>query len=601
MESPIQAFLRELHVRYQADVSGEVATYIPELSRANPDWFGLVIATVDGQVYEVGDAKQPFTIQSISKPFVYGLSLEDNGEEEVMSHVGLEPSGDAFNAISLDPGSGRPFNPMINAGAIAITGLVRAAERVDRIRETLGRYAGRELAIDGDVFESERSTGHRNRAISHLLRNFSVIDSDPGPVVDAYFSQCSISVTCRDLAVMAATLANRGVNPITAEIAIDGRYVESVLSVMGSCGMYDYAGEWLYRVGMPAKSGVSGGVLAVLPGQFGVGVFSPPLDARGNSVRGVAVCSELSRRFDLHQYNVPVLSRSVIRANYNGSSVRSKRFRTPSQNEVLAGLVPRIHITEVQGDIVFGSAEAVVRKSLVGSPDFDCLVLDFRRVGWWQPAAGELIESLIRGLITRGKAVAISPAEKLPELVHLLSNADRSAFVAIDSLDGALEWCENLLLRRSLPESIEDVMAGVEDNELLSGLDLAQVTALKSLLVPREFAAGDLIIRSGDEARSLFLLERGEASVLASDVGRRLATYSAGTTFGEMAVLGQRVRTADVRADTNCLCYELDSRDFMRLTAEGTWLAAAIYGNLARKLAANLAQANLEIAALHAG
>lgn len=211
MESPVAALLAELHAEYGPETSGEVATYIPELSKADPGWFGIAIATVDGQVYEVGETEQEFTIQSISKPFVYGLAQEDSGEDEVLSHVGLEPSGDAFNAISLNPESGRPFNPMINAGAIATAGLVRgegAEDRTQHILGAFGAYAGRELEIDTAVFESERATGHRNRAISHLLRNFDVIGSDPTPVVDAYFAQCSVSVTCRDLALMAATLAN---------------------------------------------------------------------------------------------------------------------------------------------------------------------------------------------------------------------------------------------------------------------------------------------------------------------------------------------------------------------------------------------------------
>jgi glutaminase len=272
VESPVQALLAELHAKYRSETSGEVATYIPELSKADPDRFGIAIATVDGQVYEVGDTSQPFTIQSISKPFVYGLALEDSGEDEVLSHVGLEPSGDAFNAISLKPNSGRPFNPMINAGAIATAGLVRgdsAEDRTSRILEAFGRYAGRDLEIDWAVFESERETGHRNRAISHLLRNFDVIASDPTPVVDAYFGQCSVSATCRDLALMAATLANKGVHLVSGEHALGARYVESVLSVMGSCGMYDYAGEWLYRIGMPGKSASPAGCWRCCRGNWG--------------------------------------------------------------------------------------------------------------------------------------------------------------------------------------------------------------------------------------------------------------------------------------------------------------------------------------------
>ena len=332
--SPIQDYLQELHARHAALRDGQVATYIPELAKANPDWFGICLVTTGGHVYEVGDSRQPFTIQSISKPFVYGLALEDNTRAEVLKKISVEPTGDAFNAISLEPGTGRPRNPMINAGAIAAAGLIAgkdAQTRLRRMLEMFSLYAGEEVAIDESVYRSESETGHRNRAIGHMLRNFDILTEPPDPVVDLYFKQCSISVNCRDLAVMAATLANRGINPLTGKQAIRGEYVESVLSVMGSCGMYDYAGEWLYRVGMPAKSGVSGGVIAVLPGQLGIGVFSPPLDSRGNSVRGLRVCDDLSRHFDLHLFNTPHASKSVIRLKFTAAEVNSNRIRTPEE------------------------------------------------------------------------------------------------------------------------------------------------------------------------------------------------------------------------------------------------------------------------------
>src|ERR1041385_2898107 len=326
--SPIQDFLSELHARHAGLRDGKVATYIPELAKANPDWFGICIVTAEGHVYEVGDSRQEFTIQSISKPFVYGLALEDNTRAEVLKKISVEPTGDAFNAISLESGTGRPRNPMINAGAIAAAGLIAGKTpqvRQRRLLEMFSLYAGAELAIDETVYRSESETGHRNRAIGHMLRNFDILTEPPEPVVDLYFKQCSVSVTCRDLGVMAATLANQGVNPLTRKQAIRGEYVESVLSVMASCGMYDYAGEWLYRVGMPAKSGVAGGVIAVLPGQLGVGVFSPLLDARGNSVRGIKVCDALSRSLDLHAFNLPQAGRSGIRLPFDGSQVSSGR------------------------------------------------------------------------------------------------------------------------------------------------------------------------------------------------------------------------------------------------------------------------------------
>ena len=270
----------------------------------------------------MGDSDQTFTIQSISKPFVYGIALEDNGREAVLAKVGVEPTGDAFNSISLDPVSGQPANPMINAGAIATASLVDGAtsqKKIHRILEVFSRYIGHDLGIDEAVYKSEAETGHRNRAISHLLRNFNIIPSDPEVGLDAYFRQCSINVTCRDLAVMASTLANNGVNPITGKRAIMGEYVGNVLGVMASCGMYDFAGAWIYRVGLPAKSGVGGGIVAVLPGQLGIGIFSPPLDSLGNSVRGIKVCEDLSRDLHLHMLRAPNASSAVIRRTFNST------------------------------------------------------------------------------------------------------------------------------------------------------------------------------------------------------------------------------------------------------------------------------------------
>ncbi|MTJ10916.1 glutaminase A [Anabaena sp. UHCC 0204] len=298
--------LKELHSQYKSLKEGVVANYIPELAKVNPDLFSICIVTTDGQIYEVGDFQQLFTIQSISKVFVYGQALADHGRDYLLTRVGVEPTGDAFNAIILDEQSKRPYNPMVNAGAIATTSLIKgkgATERLNRLLEMYRRYIGKDIFVDISVFTSERSTGHRNRANAHLMLNFGMIDQNIEESLDLYFQQCSVMVNCRDLAVMAATLANKGINPITQEQAVDTCYIKDILSVMYTCGMYNFAGEWAYKVGIPAKSGVSGGIIAVVPGQMGIGVFSPLLDTRGNSVRGVKVCEELSQRLGLHLFD----------------------------------------------------------------------------------------------------------------------------------------------------------------------------------------------------------------------------------------------------------------------------------------------------------
>lgn len=323
MDSPIlQDFLNELHLKYKSMRDGLLANYIPELAKANPDWFGICIATVDGQIYEVGDYEQLFTIQSISKAFVYGMALEDHGRDYVLTRVGVEPTGDSFNSIVLDESSKRSYNPMVNAGAIATTSLIKGSgptERLVRMLDMFQRYVGHNLFIDMPVFMSERTTGHRNRAMAHLMLNFGMIDAKIEEALDLYFQQCSLMVNCRDLAVMAATLANNGINPITKDRAVDSRYVRDILTVMYTCGMYDFAGEWAYTVGLPGKSGVSGGLLVVVPQQMGIGIFSPPLDSHGSSVRGMQVCKELSERFGLHLFDLQTDRSKLLETLCNAS------------------------------------------------------------------------------------------------------------------------------------------------------------------------------------------------------------------------------------------------------------------------------------------
>lgn len=304
----LENFLAELYDKYKPLKEGRLANYIPELAKANPDWFGICVVTVDGQTYSVGDYEQLFTIQSISKAFVYGLALEEHGRDYVLKRVGVEPTGDAFNSlIQLEESSKRPFNPMVNAGAIATTSLIKGAnpsERLNRLLDMFGRYVGHDLFIDMPVFLSERTTGHRNRAMAYLMLNFGMIDEKIDEALDLYFQQCSIMVNCQDLAIMAATLANCGINPLTQKRAVEARYIRDILTVMYTCGMYNFAGEWAYKVGLPAKSGVSGGLVVVVPQKMGIAVFSPPLDSHGSSVRGMKVCEELSEKFGLHLFDL---------------------------------------------------------------------------------------------------------------------------------------------------------------------------------------------------------------------------------------------------------------------------------------------------------
>jgi glutaminase len=299
--------LARIHAKYDSIQDGKIADYIPELAKANPRHFGIAVTTIAGDTFEAGDSRHEFTIQSISKPFVYGLALEDRGREDLHSKVGVEPTGEAFNSIiELEEKSHRPYNPMINSGAIAVSSMILGNDPSDRLNRIIGlfsRYAGHPVHVDVPVFVSERSTGHRNRAIAHLLRNFGVIGSEIDATLDLYFQQCSVLMSTKDLSVMAATLANGGVNPVTGERVLQAEFVKDLLSLMFTCGMYDSAGEWAYTVGLPAKSGVSGGILAVVPGKMGIASYSPLLDSCGHSVRGIRVFRELSALWNLSVFD----------------------------------------------------------------------------------------------------------------------------------------------------------------------------------------------------------------------------------------------------------------------------------------------------------
>ncbi|MGW5070653.1 glutaminase [Streptomyces cyaneofuscatus] len=368
MRPIIPDYLAEVLGQVEPDASGEPASYIPELAAADPERLGAAFATVDGQVHGAGDIDVPFTIQSISKPFAYALALADRGFGPVLAKVGVEPSGEAFNEISLESGTGRPLNPMINAGAITVHSLVAEAgsgpaERVRRMLDGLSAFAGRRLEMDEKVCASEMEHAHRNLAIAHMLRSHDILTEDAGAVVDGYTRQCSVLVTARDLAMMAATLANRGVNPLSGEQVVPEGVVRQVLSVMFSCGMYDAAGDWTTQVGIPAKSGVAGGLIGALPGRIGIATFSPRLDSHGNSVRGVSLFERFSSDMGLHVMEVPSAGRAVVRSSH-----------------VLGSGPDALRVLELQGGIGFAGAERVVREVLDTDPQETRVAIDLTRV-----------------------------------------------------------------------------------------------------------------------------------------------------------------------------------------------------------------------------
>lgn len=647
VRSPIDDYLHGLLERCRAQDGGAVADYIPELARVDPELTGICLATIDGHVYEAGDTHVPFTIQSISKPFAYAMALEDAGVAAVEAKIDVEPSGDAFNSISLDPVSGRPLNPMINAGAITSTSLVGGGggaggagagggarisgeERLGRIVAGLSRFAGRPLAVDEEVAASESATGHRNRAIGWMLRSRGILDGDPDATLEVYFRQCAVGVDCRDLSLMAATLANGGVHPLTGERALAREHVQQVLSVMTTCGMYDAAGNWMVRVGLPAKSGVGGGILALLPGQLGLAVFSPRLDAWGNSVRGVFACGELSRDLDLHFLRASRPAHVAIAARHAVDREPSRRRRPAAERELLERVGRRGIVFELQGDVLVASAERIIRA--VSTEPVDVAAIDLRDAEYVDPPSVRLLHATAARLREQGRELAFveragrdalgvgeataasgeeaaggadaavdhcdfgGPSDPQIRSDRTISGAagGAGAVRVFPDRDSASEWIEDRLLARHGGGGLGRAACSLDEHRLMRDLSGGQLAELAALLQPRAFTAGELIAGVGEQATEVFLLMRGElsTSVPLPDGGRRrLSTLTPGWTIGEMAVLGEGARTADTRGDTDGDLLVLAADDFHALADSNPALHAALLRNMltgAYELAAQL-------------
>ncbi|MBI1238788.1 MAG: glutaminase A [Alphaproteobacteria bacterium] len=602
-EGPIKTYLLELLEEVRRVQGGDVATYIPELAKANPKWLGVCIATVDGHVYTAGDADVPFTIQSVSKPFLYGLALEQRGRDDVLRHVGVEPTGEAFNAIVLDEENNRPYNPMVNAGAIAVSALVKGAtyaERRETMRALLERFAGHALAIDETVFQSERETGERNKAIAALMDRASMLEGDRDEILDLYFSQCSVLVTCRDLALMAATLANGGVQPVTQMRALSSDYIHDVLTVMNSCGMYNYAGQWSYEVGVPAKSGVSGSIMAAVPGQIGIAAFAPPLDRLGNSVRGIVACKRIAADFGLHVFRASPDAGAAIRSEATGAEMRSKRRRSASEREILDGCGERIGIIEAQGGLFFGSTEKLLRTVNRMRPDHDFLIIDFRRVYQADAAAVALILRLAR---EAGHATLlfahISPAGFMRNLHSGLCETGHEPML-FPSRDLALEWCEDQLIAQHPAPRAEDQFA-LKYIDLFKDFSVEDLHVLEGIAQALVFEAGQQILREGDVGHSFLVIAQGSASVrlrLDGERAVRVATVGAGGAIGDLALLDGGRRSADVVADRRTLCYAFSIEALKAHATRNPELWTAILTNLAHDLSARLRSANSHIRSL---
>ena len=646
--NPLTDLLARVHERFAGHDEGELSGYVEPTGGVDTDDFGLSITTVDGHTYSHGQADRLFAIQSISKAFTYATALTDAGFEAVDAVIDVEPSGEAFNEISLQEGTGRPSNALINAGAIASTSLVSGTSsnpyaepdnhpqpqdaaladdtaqadagsspsaagdpgtsRRDRLVAAFSAMAGRDLSVNERVLEFERQDGDRNLALAHLMRSFDLITEGPEAIADDYFAACSIEVTTEDLSMMAALLATGGIHPVSGERLLSERVVERVLGVMSTCGMYDDAGEWMVRVGLPAKSGVGGGILVVVPGQAGFAVYSPLLDRHGNSERGVLACEAMSQELDLHLMHGARVTHSAVRLTYAVTAAPSGVRRTPQAEEVLARHGHRGRVIEVQGSLAFGAAESVMRE-LVALDDVDAVVVDVRRVTDVSRFAREGLASIAASFREQGVGVVLVDDSGRV--------ADAESLRVVDRRREAIEWVEDLLLERHGEGELERSEVEVEDAGVMATLPDEDVTALLPRMETRQHAAGDVLITEGDAFSGIHLITSGTVESTAREPGaqshdeqgpqdptadddvefRRLAVLGPGHSFGEFGLVADGRHTATVTALEDTTTWVLTPAVLTSLEAEDPALALRLWQAISREAYARVRSQMDEIAA----
>lgn len=543
MRSPIADYLGHLYEDLLKVTAGTPYQGIPAMANADTSKFAIAMATVDGHIYTAGDAELEFSIQSISKPFSYGLALDDQGLAAVDAKIDVEPSGDAFNEISLARETGRPANAMINAGAIATVSLIKDAQspRFDRILDMFSQCAGRNLRLSETIYASEALTGHRNRALAYLLRSFNIIETDPTPALEDYFKACSVMVNTSDLAMMAASLANGGVQPRSGTQVMSAEAVQRVLSVMTTCGMYDDAGAWISAVGLPAKSGVGGGLIAVLPGQLGLAIYSPALDAHGSSVRGLAASERISKDMGLHFVRAARIGRSVIRDHYDITDVPSATRHTEDAVKLLHEYGNRAHILELAGDLLFAGTESMVREVTELSSDVELVILDLRRVDELDRIAIRMIRDLNTALAAEGRTLALVQDDLFSPLEEVKFFATRN---------DAVEWAETtLLLRHGTPDLMPQEVA-IADFAALAPLSETDIAILDAAMTETRVTNDQIIRRVGQDFGGVYFILNGKVVTSTHDGDKpiRHATLSAGMTFGEIALGGEGNQTTRVTA-----------------------------------------------------
>ncbi|KIP51447.1 glutaminase A [Leucobacter komagatae] len=582
MESPVLSYLREVHAELAQLHDGAPYSVGPASAEADPADFGIALATVDGHIYEVGTTRTDFSIQSISKPLSYGLAIADLGMAAVDAHVDVEPSGDPFNEISTSPETGRPANAMINAGAIAVASLIKGSggrSPIQRIENTYSEFAARRIRSNGHEYRAERARSDRNHGLAYLLSSVGIIEGDPTKALETYLRQCAVRVDCRDLAMIAATLAAGGTNPVTGTEVLPYEAVERVLSVMMTSGMYDDAGDWATNVGMPAKSGVGGGIIAVLPGQVGLAVYSPPLDKHGNSVRGAAACRRISSDLQMHFVRAARVGRSAIRSTHTVDQEPSNIRRTEEAAKVLEEHGRRALVLDLTGDLFFAGTETVVRALNSIDDEIDFIVLDVRDVDEVGEVGTRMLGAVIDDLVASRRRILLVDPE------GMLAGVNQDSYTVFDSHDRAIAHCERLIIERygtqaSLPQSVP-----VATSPVLAPLSAEDAERLTARMVPRHCSDGEVIRRVGQRFGGVFFIVAGAISIIASHTDGtrfRLRTLGAGMSFGELALGEDDRQETTAKAEGPVELMVLDAEAIEELEQEDPALAVQLWRALSR-------------------
>lgn len=642
MISPLHRYLSEMLENLRPMTTGTVNPVTEVATGPDVNKVGMTITTVNGHQYSSGDTDHKFAIQSIAKVFAYGLALDDLGPTEVGKKVDVEPSGDPFNEISLQQNTGRPANPMINAGAIATVGLIKGKGGTDRITrisrhmELAAEGSPGDLDINRTVYHAENIGGHRNRALAWLLRSFEIIDSDPEPVVQDYFLECSTDITTENLSMMAATLANKGVNPVTGREVFSEETTRQVLAVMMTCGMYDAAGNWMIDIGLPAKSGVDGGIMVVVPGQLGIGVYSAPLDNHGNSVRGAAAIRRVTRDLGLHYADAAPLGGSTLRAHYSLADASLGVVRSTELSRITSQFGDRCQILEVSGDLGFAETETMARTIVEMEEDVSMVVIDFQGVDDYGRAAilmlasltsswrdngkdiifidwGEsLVESLLEYTSVRDDLYLPDPREKakaasagqidLPWDAESIEEEITGEFRLFDNRSAALEWAELRLAQRYARQILQtdDSPRDPETAPVFEFLDDRDVDELSGYMELRSYTADTVIRRVGQPFGGIYFVRSGRVELAAEgqgDARYRHVYLSPGTTFGEFALSYTGRQLTTIRAVDDVEVLVLSAQKIASIEKSNPQLAIRLWTAIAREAYTVLEQSSREAGA----